>query len=431
MNATTLTRDWRYLLAVAMLFMAAVPIRIYAVPGFEITPSLVLAPVAFLLFRPTEKVHYAVVAFMILCAILAMIGEVGIAGRMRNLIGAASYSSGAPYILVGMVFARRTADLGEMWKIIAPVAVAMAIILAIDWFLTGGRLTPSSSYKSVSYTSADSVFVNSFFPFYGKYAVITLATIAMMIGALATASADSFSRKAIGIGVVIASNALIFIAFSMWSRQVMIGTIVFYVFLAALAFRRRETWIAIAVFLVLLAPWAYSQDRPNTMGTYKIARAARNIETGNISDLSTGRVPIYTSTLQKITPRITLIGCGFCDLIDVMKFKFSSLHNVVLTAIFKGGIFYSALYLGAAFCGAMLLWLIKKSFARDVTIAMIFSLGAQSMVNDVLFFQVVPALLFTLTGFLLASTEVTAGRVAGLFVGRRHRRRSREEILGR
>lgn len=399
----------------SLLALAAIPVKIYSVPGFEITPSLVLAPAALLLFNPREKIHYAVLAFMTFCGFLALAGMVGSAGPLRNLIGAASYSSGAPYILAGMTLARRNIALPKMWRIIAPVAIAMTVIFAIDLYRTNGNLFISSAYSSIAYNADETTYIQSFFPFYGKYAVITLATIAMMIGALSVASAPAFRGRMLRLIVLVVSNALVFIAFSLWSRQVMIGAIIFYAVLIALAFRRKETWISVAVFLVLFAPWAYSMRglspdhgasvvSAGAFGNYKMHRSLRDIENGNFGDLSTGRLSIYRNAIGRLTPRIALGGCGFCSLKDVMRFRFSSLHNVILTAIFKGGIVFAILDLGAAFAGLLLLWRLPKSFARDTTLATIASLAFQSMVNDVIYFQIIPSILFTTTGYAWGRT---------------------------
>lgn len=406
---------WRVQLAFLLLALASIPLKIYAVPGFEITPSLVLAPVALVLFDPRERVDYAVAAFLLFCALLALVGPTGHEGRFRNLLGAASYSSGAPYLLVGLTLGRSRLDLTRLWRALAPAAVVVAGCLAIDLFLTRGNLVQSAAYSSVAYTSNETVFVQSAFPFYGKFAVITLATVIMVLGGLALGSAPSFRNRYLGVLVLLASAALLFMAFSMWSRQVMAGVVIFYLLLALLAYRRRETWVALAVFLALLIPWSYAvQQAPDQIvgaekiGQSKVTRGLEDLRSGDNSDLSTGRLPLYRTAIERISPRVLLGGCGFCDLKDVPRFAYSSLHNVVLTAIFKGGAAYAVIYLGTAFYSLILLWFVEKSFARDVSIAVVASVGAQSMVNDVIYFQVIPALLFALTGFLVGSRSSAA-----------------------
>lgn len=406
------------MLAVGLLFAAALPVQIFAVPGFEITPALLLAPVALLLFDRKDKVHWAVVGFMAACGVLALFGMVGSEGRFRNIIGAASFTSGAPYILLGMLLAKRRFAVGEMWKIVAPIGVAMTVIFVIDIYLNGGSLLKISPYETVAYTSEETTYIDSFFPFYGKYAVITLATIAMVVGCLTLASALSIRGKWLRLATVLLSTGLIFITFSLWTRQVMLGIVIFYAILLCLAFRQKETWISLFFFLVLLGPWAYSlaynssegkggaatsEITPQVFGNYKFNRAVDNIKKGDLDDLSTGRMAIYRDAGERLDARISAFGCGFCNLKDVLSFKFSSLHNVLLTAVFKGGIFYAILYCGGAFLSLILLWFSKKSFGRDVSVATLLSIGAQSMVNDVLFFQVIPALMFALTGHSLAN----------------------------
>lgn len=391
--------SWRYYIATALLFLAAIPVIVFSVPGFEVTLSLLLAPAALILFQPTERIHWAVVAVMAFCGALALVGMTGKDGLMRNLLGAASYSSGLPFVLVGMAIAQRSTSITQMWRVVAPVALAMTAIFVIDLVLTGGKLVPSAAFNSTAYQSIDTTYIDSFFPFYGKFAVITLATITMAVGGLAVASAETF-RKELKVTILVASSVLLFIAFSMWSRQVMIGVVVFYVVLSLLSCRKRETWIVLSIFVLLLAIWSITPQN-RKMGNTKFERSVKNIETGNIDALSTGRVPLYRDAISRLSPEILLKGCGFCNLIDVLDFPFSSMHNVVLTAIYKGGALYALIYLGTAFLGIVLLWLEKKSFGRDASIAVLVSIGAQAMVNDVIYFQVLPALLFATTGYLL------------------------------
>lgn len=429
--------DWRSLLAVTLLMLAAMPVQIYSVPGFEITPSLVLAAAALLLFDPAERIHYYVLAFLAFCGSLGLFGIYGPEGPIRNITGAASYSSGAPYIMVGMLLAKRDRDLSGLLKVITPAALVMTAIFCVDLTLTRGNLVKSAAYVSASYVSADTTYVDSFFPFYGKYAVITLATITMTVGAISLGSLRAFDLPYAKAIVLLSSNALMFIAFSMWSRQVMLGTMVFYLVLVLLAFRQKATWISLLIFLALFAPLGLAIDQraanepaveqlaesaaTNTttedssqtsegigetataIANYKLERAARNIRSGNLEDLSTGRLSIYKDALEKISVRIFMGGCGFCNLKSTLGFGFSSLHNVPLNALFKGGLVYAALYVGTAFFGLLGLWSMEKTFARDVAIAVLASLSVQSLVNDVLYFQVVPVLLFSLTGFLLAA----------------------------
>jgi hypothetical protein len=438
-SGSWIAAGWRLKLSFALLLLAAIPLQIHAVPGFEITPSLVLAPVSFLLFQRGERMHFFVVLFLLFCMLLALVGVVRTGGGIRNLIGAASYSSGAPYLLVGMVFARRNVSLSAVWLAIAPVGIVMTLVFIIDLYLTNGNLLQSTSYESVAYTATETTIIKSFFPFYGKYGVITLSTITMVVGALLTASAYSFNTAALKVSVLVLSGLLVFLSFSMWSRQVMVGVLVFYMCLIVLAFRSKETWIAVGAFLVLLLPWFFAMQNPSwsgmnipsaqvgnpsslpkmrpdvveqdgarvvtadAIGRNKIARGLEDIASANFDDLTTGRLALYTAAIGRISKQIILVGCGFCSLTDVMRFPFSSLHNVILTAVFKGGIIYAALYLGAAFCGCVLLFRLEKSFARDVSIAVVWSVAVQSMVNDVLYFQVIPALLFVLAGYVLAS----------------------------
>ncbi|WP_417582846.1 hypothetical protein [Pelagibacterium sp.] len=398
---TSMESSWRVCLAVLLLIFAALPVQIFAVPGFEVTPALLLAPAAFLLFRPDEKAHWAVVAFMVLCGFLALIGSVGSDGRLRNLLGAASYSSGAPYLLVGITLARRFGDLASILRWIAPVSVVVATIFAIDLFITNGHLVPSMAYESTSYSSDETTFIQSFFPFYGKYAVITLATISMFIGALGLGSVEAIERKFLAHLVLASSSLLIAISFTMWSRQVMLGAIIFFLALLALAPRQKKAWLAFAIFIVVIGIWTIGPQESG-LGATKFDRALTNIETGNVDDLSTGRLEIYRQSLERLTPNIVLKGCGFCNLIDVMEFEFSSLHNVLLTAVYKGGAIYAFLYLGSAFFGLALIWIERNSFARNVTIAAVLSIGAQSIVNDVIYFQVIPALMFVISGYTFA-----------------------------
>jgi NADH:ubiquinone oxidoreductase subunit K len=401
--------DWRLYLAVSLLVIASVPIQIFAVPGFEVTPALVLAPLGLLLFKSDEKFSLAVVFFMGFCGVLALIGMTGHEGLSRNLLGAASFSSGAPYLFVGMVLAHRFFTLERLCQLFIPSMILMVFVFIADICIGNGDLLKVSSYKSISYVSDESSFIDSFFPFYGKYAVITLATIAMLVGCLSLAAAQAFKKKIISIAVLLCSTTLIFIAFSLWTRQVMLGVVVFYIALMVLAFNKRETWISIAFFLVLLVPWASgvinesiaSGDVVNatSFGKYKYFRALGNIQSGNLDDLSTGRMAIYREAIDKIDPEIFVAGCGFCNLKDVMGFQFSSLHNVFITAIYKGGIFYALIYCGAAFVSLILLWFLKRSFARDVVMSTVASIAFQGAVNDTLYFQVVPAILFSITGF--------------------------------
>jgi len=405
--------DWRLYLAISLLVIAAVPIKIFAVPGFEVTPALVLAPLGLLLFKSDDKLNLAVVLFMWFCGVLAIIGMTGHEGTFRNLLGAASFSSGAPYVCVGVLLAHRLFTLERLSRLLIPSMLLMVCVFLVDIYIVNGDLLKVSSYSSISYVSNESSFIDSFFPFYGKYAVITLATIAMLIGCLSLAATQSFSRKIVSISVLLCSTALIFIAFSLWARQVMIGVVVFYAVLIVLAFNKRETWMSVAFFLALLAPWASGMiSEPTTsgdgvsatsFGKYKYFRAISNIHNGNLDDLSTGRMAIYREAIDKIDPEIFVAGCGFCDLKDVMGFQFSSLHNVFLTAVYKGGVFYALIYCGAAFASLILLWFFEKCFARDVIIAAVASIALQGAVNDTLYFQVVPAILFAITGFCAAN----------------------------
>ena len=405
--------DWRLLVAKLLLLTATFPVQVYAVPGFEVTPSLILAAFALVLFDPRNKLHLAVVGFLGLCGFIALFGMVGSEGRLRNLLGAASYSSGAPYILVGAVFASRAYDLPSMMRITTPAAVTMLAMLLVDVYLTDGNLVQSAAYRSTSYVSAETTFIASVFPFYGKYAVITLATVTMLIGVFSLASVEAYSAKTVKAFVLASSTALIIIAFWMWSRQVMLGVVIFYVVLLLIAFRSRYAWISALLFAVILSALISTGKAgvyvpgSNTVSTQaiassKIARAGENIAKGDFNDLSTGRLGIYQDAVARLTPSILAKGCGFCNLVDVMSFQFSSLHNVPLTAIYKGGFIYASIYIGAAFFGLYGLWRLKRSFGRDVAIAALASLLAQSAVNDVLYFQVIPALLFSVTGYLLS-----------------------------
>jgi hypothetical protein len=401
--------DWRLYLAISLLIIASVPVQIFAVPGFEVTPALVLAPLGFLLFKSDDRLSLAVVLFMGFCGVLALIGMTGSEGVFRNLLGAASFSSGAPYFFVGMLLSRRQFTLERLCQLLVPSAILMTCVFVADIYVVNGDLLKVSSYSSTSYVSNETSFVDSFFPFYGKYAVITLATIAMLVGCLSLAATQSFGRKIFSIAVLLCSTTLIFISFSLWTRQVMLGIVVFYIALIVLAFNKRETWISIAFFLALLVPWAsgmISESRTpsegvnaSSFGIYKMFRAFGNIQSGNLDDLSTGRMAIYREALDKIDPEIFVAGCGFCNLKDVMGFQFSSLHNVFMTAVYKGGIFYALIYCGTAFVSLVLLWFSKRSFARDVVMAAVASIALQGAVNDTLYFQVVPAILFAITGF--------------------------------
>jgi len=401
--------DWRLYLAISLLVIAAVPVQIFAVPGFEITPALVLAPLGLLLFKLDDKLSLAVVLFMGFCGVLALIGMTGHEGIFRNLLGAASFSSGAPYFFVGMLLAHRLFTLERLCQLLIPSTILMTCVFLADIYIGNGDLLKVSSYKSISYVSNKSSFIDSFFPFYGKYAVITLATIAMLVGCLSLAATQAFKKKIVSIAILLCSTTLIFIAFSLWTRQVMLGIVVFYIVLIVLAFNKRETWISIVFFLALLVPWASgiinesiaSDDGVNatSFGKYKYFRALGNIQSGNLDDLSTGRMAIYREAIDKIDPKIFVAGCGFCNLKDVMGFQFSSLHNVFMTAVYKGGIFYALIYCGTAFASLILLWFFKRSFARDVIMATIASIALQGAVNDTLYFQVVPAILFAITGF--------------------------------
>lgn len=416
----------RLSLAVILLLLASFPIQIYAVPGFEITPSLVLAPLVFLLFERGEKAHLAVLLFICLCGLLAVFGIIGTEGKFRNLIGAASFSSGAPYILIGTVLYKSKLRLDQLWNIILPTTLIISIIFMIDFYISSDNVMKVSDYSSTSYNSEQTTFINSFFPFYGKYAVITLTTICMLIGSLTLGATSSFKNKNLRLLVLAFSSILIFISFTMWTRQVMLGIIIFYGFLVTFAYKRKETWIALLFFAMLMAPWLYffqSQSSsptplnstittphnqvitPELYGGFKLNRAIKNIESGNIDDLSTGRMSIYREAFKKLNARIFFSGCGFCNLKDTLAFQFSSLHNIFLTAIFKGGIFYALFYCGAAFFSLIKLWSFEKTFARDVSLAAVLSIAIQGMVNDTLFFQVIPALLFTLTGYCLSHTK--------------------------
>jgi hypothetical protein len=415
MNLSISGVDWKIALATALLMLAAMPVQIYAVPGFEITPSLVLAAAALLLFDPTEKLHYVVVAFLGFCGLLALAGMYGPEGPMRNILGSASYSSGAPYILVGMLFARRDYSLSKMYQVISPVVLAMSLILLIDLYLTNGAIVDNGSYGTTAYAAQETVFVDSFFPFYGTYAVITLATITMLIGAIALGSLDSFASPILKTIVLACSSFLLFVAFTMWTRQVVLGVIVFYLVLIPMTFRRKEVWASAAIFLILFSPLVFftpsqESEDPTGIATYRIDRAVENIEAGDVNKLSTGRMAIYQDALVRVSPRIILAGCGFCNLKSVMDFDFSSLHNVPMNAIYKGGIIYAVLYVGTAFWGLLVLWSMKNTLARNVTIATLVSLAVQSTVNDVLFFQVVPAIMFSITGYLLALNKKEAWR---------------------
>lgn len=401
--------DWRLYLAVSLLVIASVPLQIFAVPGFEVTPALVLAPLGLLLFKSDDKLSLSVILFMAFSGVLALIGTTGHDGISRNLLGAASFTSGAPYFLVGMLLANRLFALERLCQLFIPSAILMVCVFLTDIYIFNGDLLKVSSYSSISYVSNESSFIDSFFPFYGKYAVITLATIAMLVGCLSLAATQSFGKKVVSIAVLLCSTTLIFISFSLWTRQVMLGIVIFYIALIALAFNRRETWISIAFFLALLVPWAsgmINESRApgegvnaSSFGIYKMFRAVGNIQSGNLDDLSTGRMAIYREAIDKINPEIFVAGCGFCNLKDVMGFQFSSLHNVFMTAVYKGGIFYALVYCGTAFVSLILLWFFKKSFARDVVMAAVASIALQGAVNDTLYFQVVPAILFAIAGF--------------------------------
>lgn len=403
--------DWRLCLAVALLTVSSFPIKIFSVPGFEVTPALVLSPLCLLLFKRSDKVGWAVIAFMGFCGLLALVGDTGGEGRTRNLLGALSFSSGAPYVLVGAVIARSHLGLDRFAKILIPSAALILLILAIDAYRTNWNLVILSSYASESYSSPETSFVDSSFPFYGKFAVITLATISMFVGCVGLASAKAFSNTYQKYSVIIGCTGLIFVSYSLWARQVMIGIILFYIILLIISFKRREAWVSVIAFSLMCLVWTVSVNNnsihlpgssaisANAFGKYKLNRAIANIKNGDVDDLSTGRMAIYRDAISKIDSEVILKGCGFCNIRGVYGFDFSSLHNVALTALFKGGAFYALIYCGSAFSALILLWFFRRSFARDVLIAAIGSIAAQGLVNDTLFFQVVPALLFAITGY--------------------------------
>ncbi|WP_417583078.1 hypothetical protein [Pelagibacterium sp.] len=400
--------NWRAKLALILIFAAALPVQVFAVPGFEVTPSLILAPVALILFRLKEPIHLAVVAFMAFCLALAMIGPVGGEGRIRNILGSASYSSGAPYIIVGMELARRGYSISKVFFPVLIVSFITVAIFSVDLLITGGNIVDSSNYESIAYQAVETTFVQSIFPFYGKYAVITLSTVVAVIAGFSLATFSPEGRKSTQIFTLVISGALLFFAFSMLSRQVMVGVVVFFGTLLVLSFRRKEAWITLAVFLGLLVPWAAfvggssGQNVTGEIGISKIVRGVENAENGNFDDLSTGRLPLYRDAVARLSPSILLGGCGFCNLVDVMDFPFSSLHNVLLTAVYKGGVLYAATYIGAAFLGLILIRSCKASFSRDVLTSVLVSIAVQSLINDVLYFQVVPALMFVLAGYVVS-----------------------------
>ncbi|UFH48249.1 hypothetical protein [Pseudomonas sp. KNUC1026] len=202
----------------------------------------------------------------------------------------------------------------------------------------------------------------------------------------------------------------------------MIGVVAFYIVITILSFRNKLSWLSLGVFIVAYLLWSFgsslgqSPDAVNALqkdtavsntigakefGDYKLNRAIKNLETGNIDDLSTGRMAIYREAIKKLDWRTAIAGCGFCNLKSVYGFGFSSLHNIFLTAVFKGGLLYAIFYCGGALFSLILLWRQPASFSRSTCTAAVASLALQGMVNDDLFFQVIPVLLFGFTGFLI------------------------------
>ncbi|UFH48248.1 hypothetical protein [Pseudomonas sp. KNUC1026] len=194
-QAASSASDIKIKFAIAILALASMPIKIYSLPGFEITPGLILSPFVFLLFDWKKSLHRSVVAFIAFCFLLAAFGMSGPDGILRNFLGAASYASAVPYALLGFYISSRIKTISHFWRFVVPISITMLLIFSFDIWRTAGNLMVLSSYSSASYSSAETTFIDSAFPFYGKYAVITLSTVAMALGAFALSATESYQKN--------------------------------------------------------------------------------------------------------------------------------------------------------------------------------------------------------------------------------------------
>jgi hypothetical protein len=207
----------------------------------------------------------------------------------------------------------------------------------------------------------------------------------------------------------------------------MAGIMIFYVAWALVGLGWRRFFAVFAVLVVIgLGIVAYamyvSHDKaPDAAGIdystldiiiYKIAKSVDELRHGQFDDLTTGRVSLWRAGLAQMSPQVFAKGCGFCSLSEAFGFSFSTLHNVPLTGLFKGGILFAVTYIGLALSSLFYLAQAPRSLARDVTLAALVSLSFQSLVNDILFFQIIPQLLFTLAGFLLTRPAERSARPA-------------------
>lgn len=378
--------------------LSFLPFRIISVAGFEVTPSLLISfgLIVFISAR-RELGIVAVITFFIAIGLLFSIYN----SNVRNAASAFISVHGLLFLFLGFELTRRTTGLVSFAKAICPAFVVLTLLLCIDVLLLGKPLRTSGFYAAVAYSSDEAAFINSIFPFYGKFGVLTFASICVSLLMFSLPALIAVKRKNWRYAGYALALVMVYFCFQMYSRQIYLGLLIFVVSLAFLAPGvKRKSLLFISVTIPLVLGILFLDDLMLYAPT-KIQTTYDALQVLDFNSLTSGRMGIYAMAFSEIRGALPFIGCGFCDINSSYDFGFSSLHNVFLTAIFKGGFPLLLISIAPFAVSFLILRAQPPSLTRAIYQSAMISLLAQSMSWDLLFLQIVGPIIFCFTGFLM------------------------------
>lgn len=392
-----LTSNYKLILLGFIVFF---PINIYSISGFEITPSLLLSFLIPLFIRTRQQLNIALVSSSVV--IIGLSFSI-VDNTIKNLLSSMIVSTSLIYLIFGHIVAKNSYKEIIFSYILLPILLFIVIILSIDYFFLGSEIRGSGSYSSTSYSSNQASFIQSFFPFYGKYGVLTFSSICVMILFLCLPLINEANKKIKFISII-ACSLMAFFIFKTSSIQVLLGMLIFIIIFIVFELKVISGILFFfSAILTFLVTYYYSQELLSAIELlpFKLQKFAQNFLFEDLNSATSGRWNIYTYGINNIEAKIVLIGCGFCDLKQNFDFGFSSLHNSILTSIYKGGIPLLILMFTPFFVAITKLVKSKRSTNRSIYLASLTSILTQSLSWDLLFLQTLSPILYAFCGFII------------------------------
>lgn len=418
-NATlTKSHERRFVVFVTCLFL---PLYAFAVPGFEVTPSLLLAPFLILFIR--TRADMALFVFVLLYLAIGAVFAV-FTGELRRIAGAYTALSPLLFIFAGKEFARRSqGDLNYFSQLLLPTFIITAALILPEAILKGLSIRQFgaaniSHYAIGNYSIGSFSFVSLSAPFYGKFGVLTFASILFAIIALSISAIFAINNRAFKWALVLSWLALVLVLANLSSLQIYMGIAV-----AALVYVAFSGGLVLNLFAllfgtILIASAAVFSE--TTMSILQSKSAFLHLHVtyllnGQFDLLSSGRLTILSEIFSQLDLNHIFFGCGFCDFRQEFSTALSSAHFSFVTSFGKAGLPLMLVQAYFILDALGTLLLMKTSATRNIYIAVIVSVLVQSAVWDLFQLQVLSPIIFGFCGFILGLASRQRHSVSRIF----------------